>query len=206
MRPPPLVFTLLLALLGSLHAADAPNPVEAKLRDGLKNTMLQLRTAQTEKAALEAARTDLEAQVATLTAKVDTLNQQSETDRAAAAKTIADQTARLVERGNDVMKLQTDLAAAQKANREAASLAAKKEAERARLNSEKILLERKVADQQTRNAALYQLGCEILTRYEKFGLGTALTAREPFVGLTRVKFQTLLQDYGDKLADQKIKP
>ena len=36
--------------------------------------------------------------------------------------------------------------------------------------------------------------------------GEALTAREPFVGVTRVKFENLIQDYQDKLADQKIKP
>jgi hypothetical protein len=45
-----------------------------------------------------------------------------------------------------------------------------------------------------------------LDRYEKFGLGDALTAREPFVGLTKVKFQNLVQDYQDKLSDQKVKP
>jgi hypothetical protein len=53
---------------------------------------------------------------------------------------------------------------------------------------------------------MFKVGSEILTRFEKFGLGTAITAREPFIGLTRVKLQNLMQDYADKLADQKIKP
>jgi len=65
---------------------------------------------------------------------------------------------------------------------------------------------RKTADQQRRNEAMYKLGREVLDRYERFGLGDALTAREPFVGLTRVKFENLIQDYADKLTDQKIKP
>ncbi len=47
---------------------------------------------------------------------------------------------------------------------------------------------------------------DILTRYEKFGLGDALTAREPFTGITRVKLQSLFEDYQDKLVDQRIKP
>jgi hypothetical protein len=51
---------------------------------------------------------------------------------------------------------------------------------------------------------LYKLGNEILTRYEKFGLGEALQAKEPFVGVSRVKLQALVQDYKDKLLDQAI--
>ena len=46
----------------------------------------------------------------------------------------------------------------------------------------------------------------MLTRYEHFSLGDALTAREPFTRLTRVKIETLVQDYQDKLTDNKIKP
>jgi hypothetical protein len=45
-----------------------------------------------------------------------------------------------------------------------------------------------------------------LTRYEKFGLGQALSAREPFTGITRVKLESQVQDYEDKIADQKVKP
>ena len=71
---------------------------------------------------------------------------------------------------------------------------------------EAILLQRKVTEHEVKNAAMFKLGNEILTRYEKFGLGDALASREPFVGVTRVKFQNLIQDFGDKLADEKIKP
>jgi hypothetical protein len=81
-----------------------------------------------------------------------------------------------------------------------------KEAQAAKLGERVIVLDRQVADQQRRNVAMYKLGMELLARYESFGLGTALTSREPFVGLTRVKFENLIQDYGDKLADERIKP
>jgi hypothetical protein len=61
-------------------------------------------------------------------------------------------------------------------------------------------------DLRRRNNELFKLGNEILSRYEHFGLGTALTAREPFTGITKVKLQSLVQDYQDKLAEQKVKP
>ena len=60
-------------------------------------------------------------------------------------------------------------------------------------------------DQRVRNITMYEVGLEIIDRYEKFGLGDAILAREPFVGTTRVKFQNLIQNDQDKLADQKIK-
>jgi hypothetical protein len=53
---------------------------------------------------------------------------------------------------------------------------------------------------------MYRLGNEVLDRYAQFGLGTALAAREPFVGITKVKFQNLVQDYQNKLTDQTIRP
>ncbi len=80
----------------------------------------------------------------------------------------------------------------------------KKEAERAKAAAQIIKLDRIVADQQIKNVQMYKVGTEILDRYEKFGLGEAILAREPFVGMTRAKFQTLMQDYQDKLVDQRI--
>ena len=53
------------------------------------------------------------------------------------------------------------------------------------------MLRRKVDDREAKNYELFKLANEILTRYEKFGLGEALTAREPFTGLTRVKRENL---------------
>jgi hypothetical protein len=81
-----------------------------------------------------------------------------------------------------------------------------KEAERAKLADKNVLLDRRVADYRRKNEELYKTGSEVLTRYEKFGLGDALAAREPFTRLTRVKMESLVQDYQDKLTDNKIKP
>ena len=88
--------------------------------------------------------------------------------------------------------------------RQAAELARNKETERAKLADEaRIELERLVADRQAKNLALYKIASEILQRYEQFGLGDALRAREPFVGITRVKLQNLVQDYQDKLLNER---
>jgi len=196
---------LLLGAVVAVNAAEV-NPAEAKLREGLKNTMLQLRAVQTEKATLEAAKAELEQKNQELATQLETMSKQLAADKEGADKRIAELTDRVVARGNEAVQLGQELDKWKASQKEAAALAAKKEGERAKLASEKIVLERKVTDQQSRNAAMFKVGNEILTRFEKFGLGTAIVAREPFVGLTRVKLQNLMQDYADKLADQKIKP
>ena len=191
---------------GHLGAADAPSPAEAKMRDTLRNTMLQLRTAETERAALQAAQVENDAKLKEATGKLEALTKERTADRDAAEKTINSLKTKQTEEEAEIEKLKEALLKWQAAEKQAADLAAAKEGERAKLANEKIVLQRHVADQQAKNDAMFKLGNEILTRYEKFGLGDALTAREPFVGITRVKFENLIQDYGDKLADQKIKP
>ena len=76
-------------------------------------------------------------------------------------------------------------------------LAQKEKAFHDKLNDEAVILRRKVDDREAKNYELFKIANEILTRYEKFGLGEALTAREPFTGLTRVKLENLVQDCQD---------
>jgi hypothetical protein len=45
----------------------------------------------------------------------------------------------------------------------------------------------------------------VLDRYAKFSLGTAIAAREPFVGITKIRFENLVQEYQTKLSDQTIR-
>jgi hypothetical protein len=189
-----------------LSAAEQANPAEARLREALRNTMLQLRTAETERATLQAAQAEHEEKIKTLTAQVAALTKQSAADKDAADKKIGDLNDKLADREKQVSQLKESLEKWQAAQKQAADVARAKEQQRAKLASDVIALQRRVAEQQTKNAAMFKIGNEILTRYEKFGLGEALTAREPFTGITRVKLQSLAQDYADKLADEKIKP
>jgi len=248
---------VLLALFSTANclrlAADAsgPSPVEAKLRDALRSTMLQLRdvqsqlvAAQTAQAESDKEKADLSAKVDALTAQLKTISDQATADKAASDKTIADlkqshvdtvtqmvdtlstQINALSKPGPDnkatldkaitAMKTQnpdldkaldqyaTDIQLWTTGYDQYVQLANKTEAERAKAAAQVILLQRVVADRETKNLELYKTGNEILDRYAKFSLGDALEAKEPFVGITRVKLQEFVQDYKDKLADQKI--
>ena len=201
------ILLLPLLLVASLQAADqTKNGAEVKLREALRNTMLQLRDAETARATLQATQTESEQKIQTLTAQIENLTKQREDDKAEADKAVAELKALLAGRETQIAQLGQSVKKLEDDYQKASELACTKEAQRAKLASEVILLQRRVADQQTKNTAMFNIGNEILTRYEKFSLGDALTAREPFIGTTRVKIENLVQDYADKLTDQKIKP
>jgi hypothetical protein len=190
----------------SLRAADQPGGAEAKLRESLRAATIQLRNAEGERATLQAANADLEAKNKALSDQVEALTKKAAADQAEADRVSRELKAKVDERDQEIGTLRVSLDKWKADHQKISDFARGSEAQRAKLSEQVTALSQKVADQQRRNLSMYNLGTEILTRYEKFGLGTALTAREPFVGLTRVKFENLIQDYGDKLNDERIKP
>lgn len=202
-----LIALLLMSLPATVFAAEAEaNPIETKLREALRNTMLQLRDAQGQIANLQAADVANTQKITDLDKQVETLTRQAIEDRNASTNMISDLKTQLEEQKVVTLKLEATVADWKRAYSQATALATKKEAERAKAAAQVIKLDRVVADQQVKNIEMFKMGMEVLDRYEKFGLGDALLAREPFVGTTRVKFQNLMQAYQDKLADQRIQP
>jgi chromosome segregation ATPase len=197
-----------LALCGqALQAAD--NSPETRLRESVRNLTLQLRNAETERDNLQAAQTQVTQEKKALATQIEALNKQAAADkdaRDAQDKVIAGLNTKVADQDSEIRRLKESLEKWKAAQKQAADFAAAKEAQRAKLAGDVILLERRVADREASNLALFKLGNEILTRYERFGLGDALGAREPFTGLARVKLENLVQDYQDKLLAQKVKP
>jgi chromosome segregation ATPase len=208
-------FLLTLIAPNAIRAQDASAQAttESRLRDALRNTMQQLQDTQGQIATLQATQAqsdkdnaDLKAKVDALNAQISSLTKQSDDDKAASAKALADLKSQNTDLTTQIGKLNDAVAAWEKDDKEYVELAKAKEAARAQLAIQVILLQRVVDDRETKNLQLYNLGNEILTRYENFSLGDALGAKEPFTGLSRVKLQELVQDYKDKISDQRIIP
>jgi chromosome segregation ATPase len=174
---------------------------DARLKETLRTLTLRLRSAETERNNLLSEKAQSEQEKKTLTAKVDALTKQ-----AAAQKDQIDELTKKSD-GQDKELIETkDSLGKWKAAYEQLSTAAKKiEGERAKFASESVVLKRKLDDRERKNLELFKLGNEILARYERFGLGDALAAREPFTGIAKVKLETLVQDYQDKIADNFVK-
>ena len=207
-------FCLLLpAAFGAPGAAEGPSPAEVKLRESVKALTLQVRAVENEKAALSAEKDEAVAKAAALGEEIEKLKKEAADAKASGEIAKAEDETKRAAVVAELMAKEKSLAEWKKAHAEVTAQAKKfveignaKEAERAKNAARVIVLDRQVADQKVKNAAMHKLGTEILSRYEKFGLGDVITRKEPFIGTTRVKFDTLIQDFSDGLADQKIKP
>jgi chromosome segregation ATPase len=186
--------------------ADTPDSDEGRLREVLRSTMLQLRDAQTDLANLQAAQASAADDKKALNDQLALLKKHGAEDRVAAERAADAMKGRLADQEAEIARLQEALAqwkaAAEKAN--AAGRAV--EAQLAKQSSDAVVLERRVEDLESKNAQLERIANEILTRYEKFSLGEQFLAREPFIGRTRVEIENLVQDYNDKLLDQRANP
>ena len=202
-----LLFTAIVVAAAGIPAlafgGDQPSTAETKLRDMLKSTMIQLRNVQNDLATAQATAADDDGKIKDLTAQNDNLTKQAIADKEASDKTIADLNKKNAEQAAQLAAYKDALAKWEAGYKLAATTAKTKEADRAKLNSENIVLQRRVDDLETKNLNLFQIGNEILARYEKFGLGEALAAKEPFVGNTRTTLENQVQDYQDKLLNQK---
>jgi chromosome segregation ATPase len=208
-----LLFLLAPLALEALQAQDA-NPqdaeltaMRAKLRDfagQLQDAQNQVVTLQAQDAQDQKAKADLQARADALSAQLKTVSDQAAADKADMTKQIADLKADVADKTGQIGRLNDGLRQWKTAYDQTAQLAATNEAARKQYALQATLLQRTVDDREVKNLALYKLANDILTRYEKFGLGEAIEAKEPFVGLSRVKLETLVQDYKNKILDQAV--
>jgi len=189
---------LVLTIAGTCLLAAPANADDARLKQMLQTLTGRLRAAETERNTLLSDKAQLEQEKKTLTSKVDALNKQAAEDKANLDTLDAKQ--------KELDDAKESLAKWKAAYEQIQTAAQKADAERSKFASEAIILKRKVDDRERKNLELFKTANEILTRYEKFGLGEALSAKEPFTGITRVKLENQVQDYQDKIADERVKP
>lgn len=206
MRPSALSLALVLGTVGFVVPTLCGSDNEARLREQLRATAVQLRNSESERAALQAAKAADDEKLRQLTEQNAALQKRLSSDKEAAEKAQAAAQSALAEREAQLREVRDVLIKRETEFRRLQTEAAAVEAKRAAAAGKVITLERRVSDLTQRNRTMFNLGMEVLSRYEKFGLGDALMAREPFVGLTRVKFENLIQDYSDKLTDARVKP
>ena len=143
--------------------------------------------------------------VDTLTLQINSLNKQGTDDKTLLQKSVADMKSKDDEMQKVLDTYGSDIQMWKDGYNQYVRFANQTEATRQQLAVQNIMLHRLVDDRETKNLQLYSTATEILDRYEKFSLGDALAAKEPFAGLARVKLQEQVQDYKDKLVDEKVR-
>jgi len=193
-----------LTAITTLHAQEE-DEVVAKLREALRSTMMQLRDAQGQIAALQATEIANKQEIDKLKGELKKSGEDLMSERNASANTVADLNAKLSERDATILGNTAALDKWRIDFNNAIERARKAEADSAKKAGQIIVLERLVSEQRIQNIQMYKAGMEVLDRYDKFWFGDALLAREPFVGNTKVKLQNLAQDGQDKLLAARIR-
>lgn len=207
---------------GVASAQEAPDAMEARLRDALRGATVQVRSLEDQLAQLQAQQAEASKQNELLQGQVDSLTKQlaaapsgdsavpqkANAERATAAyeQAVADFNRKLSDQNNTIGQLSETVDKWKAAYEEAVSVARNKEGERAQLAARVQGVSKQATDCEAKNTALVKVADEILDRYEHISVGEVLAAREPFVGTKRVELENIAQDYHDKILDQKASP
>jgi hypothetical protein len=210
------VFGLSVMACGGAHAQDQGE--EARLRDALRRTTVDLRSAQDSQAALQTAldqaqrqRDQLQQQVTALTAKLA----QAPAAAPAPAPAAATQPSAAEEQLKAALdaaraqndSLQAGLSHWQAAYQQAATLARQKDAESQQAGAASKSAEQTLAICSTKNTKLTAVAEDILHLYRTQSFHSLLlSSYEPLLGLAQVRLDNVIQDNDDRIREQKYYP
>jgi hypothetical protein len=197
------VFAAALAILilaGAAPAwADSDNSPEARLRAALKSATARIRELEDQNAQLQAKQAAAERDKLEFTQKaaaadkeLGELRKQGEADKAALEQAAATQK----QQGESISKWQASY-------NQAADTARTRDADAKQLDAVVTRLRPQLQSCETKNAALYKIGEEVLDLYNKEDIFD-LASREPVTKLKRVELENTMQNFEDKMRDNEI--
>lgn len=198
MRARSLGLVLLITALSPVAAARADTETD-RLREALRGAIAQTRALEDQRTALQAKLTEAEREQATLKARIDAAKADVKQVTKLHREAVEEFNQRLAERDETLEKWKA-------AYEDAANVARAKDAERAKFEGQAAAYKASAKSCQAKNLELVKVGRELLQRYEEANFADLAIASEPLVGARRVEIQTLLQDYNDKILDQKVTP
>ena len=191
-------FLAVAIVLSSLASVEAHADAESdKLRDALRSATAQTRSLEDQRSALQAKVADAEREKAALTSQVAAAKAQVKEVEKTHREAVDEFNQRLEDRNQTLEKWKG-------AYEEAATVARTKDAERAKFEGEATAYKASTKSCVAKNAQLMKVGRELLRRYEGVSFGDIAVINEPLIGARRVEVQNILQDYDDKLLEQKV--
>jgi chromosome segregation ATPase len=199
---------LALLLLGaaSFSARSEEEDPTAKFREALRNTMLQLREAQAKTAEMEAASVQSQMETDKTKQALTELQATLVEERNAAANQASELRAALAQREEKIISLEAMITKWEKDYAALTLKAHKTGQDLLQAKARNTILERAVAEQQVKNVEIKTIADEILDRYKRSNLGSAILAREPFISVNRGKLQTIMQDLETRIRAATIRP
>jgi colicin import membrane protein len=194
---------LILGLLAAASAQAADTP-EGRLREALHRATEELRDAQDQIARLQAKEAEDQRQIQTLSAQAAEQKAQ-----ASAGQKEGEQARRAADQAEREMKQRVGEAQGivdkwQAAYNQAAAVAKTRDEAAAHYQALNKQLSDRTALCEMKNTHLYDLGNEILDKFDNRGFAEGFARMEPFTQLKRVQLETIVQDYQDKIHAEKL--
>jgi len=196
---------LLAMSLGCVPALAQDSP-EARLREMLRRTAADLRVSQDSQATLQATLDQEKQKSAALQKQIEQL-MAAPPKPAVSDEEIQKMRADLQNARTQAATLEASLKQWQDAYQKAADLARAKDAESRAAAARAAESGREAGICAAANTKLTDVANEILHLYQTQGFRSLLiTSYEPLLGLKKVELQNTIQDYEDKIFDQKYRP
>ena len=170
-----------------------------RLREALRSATGQFRTLEDQRAALQARATAAEQERDRPRKQNEVLRAQVKEAEQAYRQAVKDFNDRIAERDEALEKWKSAYA-------EAATVARAKDAERTKFEGEAAALKASNKACEVKNTRLVKAGNDIVTQYEAMNPFEKILDHEPAFGLKRVEHQNAVQDFRDRILDQKVKP
>ena len=191
---------------GSVHAQATAT--EERLRDQLRQTTVQLRDSQDAMADLKAQLERATAQLESQRTAAPSVAQTKSAGKAAAElrRAVDERDQRITDAQEHLLQSQKLLGQWQQAYNQAAALAKARDADAKRFEAQLIDTNARVQACTNDNAELVSISNQILDRYQKKGVWSALRDDEPVTQIHRIRLQALAQDYHASIVDHTITP
>jgi chromosome segregation ATPase len=202
-----LTLTISLCLAGASFHAEASDKKAGREREALRRVQQQLVQAQGQIAVLEQEKAKLtegmgKAQAASKTAEGQSAILQREVK--AGKQQQSSQANELALVKAELNTTAQQLADTRKRLDETTMALKQADSDKSNLEAVKTRNEREISACESKNLALYGLGRNLMERFENKSCGEILAQSDPFTGIKKVETENLLEEYRDKLDDQKI--
>ncbi len=200
-----LVGTALLAgtLLGPAHAADSDSRASRE-REMLRRAQEALRQSEAQNSELARGKLDSEQKLKALSQELETARSGSKAGQAALRaklESAATVQADLQKKLDDVSR---QVAALTREQHEKDAELAARDSQIKQLQQDLQTTKTTVTSCETKNKQLYVYSQDLLERYKKKGVWSALAQKEPVFGLKEVGVENVVQEYHDKLTSERI--
>ncbi len=188
----------LAAMLCALSSQAGAAPLEDRLREQLRSTVTELRSAQDSLAAAVAERDALKARAQpsarpAAAAQSGRLKRELASVRAEASRAAAERA-----------ELQAQVEAAKAANTTLEAQLRDLRADRDRQTATVASRDGDLSVCRVKNAELLKVSRELLDRFQRSSVADVMLRKEPIIGAKRVQIETLAQTYGDRIYDQRL--